>query len=230
MSLSYGKRPAAGFKEEDNTAKSLRQQGKKVKQMPRNEKYDMRVGNQKVEVKAAKKTKYKGSNGYPVEGYVFSNMKKNPANDKYILKCMSPDRSSVQKTYEIPSSEVKQRTLTITEDGKYEKFRKKANLKLVARKTKYNVLGSVIGAAVLAGPKTSLNVVKGVSGLDYSEESVNFGSVVRAVAGAAIGRSIANNIEQKTRKENEFSRSSQRSHSPYRANANRGRGNNSYYV
>jgi len=194
VKLKASDRPRAGFIYEDSTARSLKRRGHKVKQMPRNAKYDLNVNGTKVEVKAAVKTKYKGSDGYPIEGYVFSNMKKNPKNDKYILKCLSPDRKRTLKTYEIPSRLVKQKTLTITDNGKYEKFRKSASLRRAARRLKYETVGSLTGAALAMGPEGIVEAGRSFLGLPYREESVNFSLIVRGAVGATIGRYISSNI------------------------------------
>lgn len=128
MPLKHKDRPDAGFKAENATARSLRASGKKVTQKPKNSKgHDMTVDGKKTEVKAAIKTSYKGSDGYPITGFVFSNMKKNPKAEKYILKCMSPDRTKTMKEYHIPAKKIKQRTLTITDNSKYKDFEKKAS-------------------------------------------------------------------------------------------------------
>lgn len=127
MPLKAKDRPHAGFKEEDRTAKEYIAKGHNVVQSSRNERgVDMRIDGVPVEVKAAIKTSYKGSDGYPITGHVFSNMKTDPGSKLHILKCMSPGRRSVLKEYHIPSSEIKQKTLTITANGKYERFRKEA--------------------------------------------------------------------------------------------------------
>lgn len=128
MPLKHKDRPHAGFKAEDDTARELIAKGHKVVQSARNERgVDMRVDGKPVEVKAAIETSYKGSDGYPITGHVFSNMKKDPGSKLHILKCMSPNRSKVLKEYHIPSKEIKQNTLTITANGKYERFRKEAS-------------------------------------------------------------------------------------------------------
>jgi hypothetical protein len=125
--LKFHERQKAGFAQEDAVAKEMLRSGKKVTQEKRNNHgYDISSGKDKIEVKSAVETEYKGSDGYPIKGYVFSNMKANPNATKYILRCMSPDRSKVVKTYEIPASEAKQQTLTITNKSKYESFLKKA--------------------------------------------------------------------------------------------------------
>ncbi|MGI9525940.1 MAG: hypothetical protein ACR2MS_02395 [Weeksellaceae bacterium] len=127
MPLKHHERAHEGFKSEDEEASSLKRKGHRVLSVPRNNAgYDLVDNGEKVDVKAAIETSYKGSDGYPITGFVFSNMKKNPKTDKYVLKCMSPDRKRVLKTYEIPAKEVKQRTLTITKNSKYEPFLKKA--------------------------------------------------------------------------------------------------------
>lgn len=211
MPLKASERPKAGFKHEDSTAKSLKRKGKSVKQMPRNARYDLECGGQKLEVKSAIKTSYKGSDGHPVTGHVFSNMKKNPKSDKHILKCLSPDRKKVLKTYEIPSKHIKQRTLTITDNGKYEKFKKTANKRRarhLRRKLKYETAGSFMGAAAAVGPKRLIDGGKMLLGLDYHEENVNFGTVVRAAIGSAIGRNLGSTLAEKTRRKHEHSRRS----------------------
>lgn len=125
MRMLHKDRTSAGFKAEDATAKELKAKGYSVKQNPRNQRgHDLVVNGKKVEVKAAVETSYKGSDGYPITGFVFSNMHTAPDADKYILKCMSPDRRRVLKEYHIPAKEVKQRTLTITKSSKYEQFKK----------------------------------------------------------------------------------------------------------
>jgi hypothetical protein len=125
--LKYNERQKAGFSQEDSVARELKKKGKSVIQEKRNNHgFDISSGKDKIEVKSAVETEYKGSDGYPIRGYVFSNMKQNPTATKYVLRCMSPDRSSVVKTYEIPVSEAKQKTLTITRNSKYESFLKKA--------------------------------------------------------------------------------------------------------
>lgn len=127
MPLLHKDRPRAGYSAEDMAAKKLRDAGHDVVQVRRNTHgIDMIVDGEPVEVKAAIHTEYKGSDGYPIRGFVFSNMKKEPKSKKYIFMCMSPDRSEVLKEYHIPAEKVKQRTLTITRNGKYEGFRKDA--------------------------------------------------------------------------------------------------------
>lgn len=124
MPLKHKDRPSAGFKAEESEARREVSNGKKVVRLKKNHKNsDLKVNGKGVEVKAAIKTRYKGSDGYPIEGYVFSNMKRNPSADKYVLKCMSPDRSRVVARYEIPAKKVKQMTLTITDNGKYSQYK-----------------------------------------------------------------------------------------------------------
>ena len=201
MPLKAKDRAHAGYRQEDGTAKSRTRKGHNVKKKDRNAKYDMEVDGKKVEVKSAIKTKYKGSDGHPVEGYVFSNMKKNPKSDKHILKCLSPDRKRVVKKYEIPSDKIKQKTLTITDNGKYEKFKKTASLlDLDARKLKYQTLGGIGGAVMLAGADTTIEYGRYGLGLDYREEDVNFFNTGKVLGGMAAGQSIARAVEQKTRR------------------------------
>lgn len=204
-------RPHAGFKEEDRTARKLRRQGAKVSQSSRNEKNtDLRVNGQKVEVKAAIETSYKGSDGYPITGYVFSNMKKNPNAQKYILKCMSPDRSRVVKEYHIPAGKVKQRTLTLTRNSKYENFRKSAShpqpyvrgfepipefvqedsLKMRV----YGTSGAVIGAIAGFGVKNSFDVLRG----KHIDNTPFFKTLIGASVGRAIGRGIVKHEQNRT--------------------------------
>jgi len=131
MKSRHADRTRDGFKSEDNTARGLRSKGHSVSSVARNTRgHDLKVDGKKVEVKAAVETSYKGSDGHPIKGFVFSNMKKNPSAEKYILKCMSPDRSKTLKEYHVPAGKVKQKTLTITRDGKYEGFKKKAAHKM----------------------------------------------------------------------------------------------------
>lgn len=127
MPLKHKDRPAAGFAAEDATEKQMSALGHKVERLSKNNRgADMKIDGKPVEVKAAIETSYKGSDGYPITGHVFSNMKKDPDSKMHILKCMSKDRSKVIKEYHIPSKEIKQNTLTITANGKYERFRKEA--------------------------------------------------------------------------------------------------------
>jgi len=128
MPLKAKDRAHAGFREEDRTAEEYRKKGHKVVQSARNERgVDMRIDGKPVEVKAAIETSYKGSDGYPITGHVFSNMKLDPGSKLHILKCMSPNRKKVLKEYHIPSKNIMQKTLTITANGKYEGFRKQAS-------------------------------------------------------------------------------------------------------
>lgn len=222
MPLRHKDRPNAGFKSEDGTARQMKRKGCKVQSMPKNNAgYDLKCDGKKIEVKSAIKTKYKGSDGYPVEGYVFSNMKNNPKSDKHILKCLSPDRKKVIKEYEIPSSDIKQRTLTITENGKYEKFKKRAFLaqpqvadasgrvigqrtkkkkRKSKRKRKYETVGAIVGATAVGGPDAMINAGRSILGLQYREEAVNFKNMFKMTAGAVVGKSIGSGIEQATRR------------------------------
>lgn len=221
MPLKAKDRPHAGYKSEDETARSLKNEGHSVKQMDRNSTHDMNVDGKRVEVKAAIKTSYKGSDGHPITGHVFSNMKANPKNDKYILKCLSPDRKKTLKTYEIPSSEVKQRTLTITDNGKYEKFKKQAflshkqparrndvafeprkkRLNERAREYAYELTGAALGALVIGGPQVTLNTGKAILGLQYKEEKVNFNDMLKMSIGMAIGRQVGSTLESITKRQ-----------------------------
>ncbi len=204
MAFKPKDRPSAGFKEEDKTARKLKRQGAQVSQSMRNEKNtDLRVNGRKVEVKAAVETSYKGSDGYPITGYVFSNMKKNPNADKYILKCMSPDRSKVLKEYHIPSSQVKQKTLTLTRNSKYERFKKKAShqpqpyvrgfqpepvhVQEDSLKVRiYETTGTMVGAVAGFGVKNSIDLLRG--------QHVDNTPFVRTLIGAGIGRVIGRQI------------------------------------
>lgn len=198
-------RPHAGFKEEDRTARKLKREGAHVTQSSRNEKNtDLRVNGRKVEVKAAIETSYKGSDGYPITGFVFSNMKTDPSAHKYILKCMSPDRKRVLKEYHIPSSQVKQRTLTLTRKSKYEKFKKTAghqpqpyvrgfeppptyiqedSLKMRV----YGTVGMMVGTVAGFGIENSFDVLRG----QHIDETPFIKTLIGAGVGRAIGRGVA---------------------------------------
>jgi hypothetical protein len=127
MPLKHKDRPNAGFLAEESTAKEMEALGHKVERLAKNNRgADMKINGKPVEVKAAIETSYKGSDGYPITGHVFSNMKTDPNSKLHILKCMSKDRKRVLKEYHIPSKEIMQKTLTITGNGKYERFRKQA--------------------------------------------------------------------------------------------------------
>lgn len=218
MPLKAKDRPHAGFKEEDATAKELAASGHKVKQSARNERgVDMRVDGKPVEVKAAIETSYKGSDGYPITGHVFSNMKTDPGSKTHILKCMSKDRSRVLKEYHIPSKEIKQKTLTITANGKYERFKKEAadqaapyrmydKRPLNSLKTYYPddsvehemvkvpkpKLGSVKGALIGVGAATLASIYDQRKQMTSREVvKVDFDKIlIGAAVGAVIGRKI----------------------------------------
>lgn len=195
-------RPHAGFKEEDRTARQLKRKGCTVTQPNRNEQNtDMRVNGRKVEVKAAVETSYKGSDGYPITGFVFSNMKKNPSAEKYILKCMSPDRKRVLKEYHIPSSQVKQRTLTLTRNSKYERFKKASHPQPFVRGFEERptfvqedslnmriagLTGALIGGVAGFGANNTLDALRG--------KRVENAPFVKTLIGASMGRAIARGV------------------------------------
>lgn len=119
--LLHGKRPHAGFEWEDRIAGRLSRDGHEVVQMPRNFKgYDLLVdGHLRVDVKACIHTSYKGSDGYHIRGWVFSNLHNPPTCDLYVLVCLDRTRQEPEKFYIIPASAVMQRTVTITKRDKY---------------------------------------------------------------------------------------------------------------
>jgi hypothetical protein len=118
--LTFGQRAAAGFHWEDQMEMRLKQRGMKVKQMPRNHPFDLLVnGHIRVDVKSAIRTSYKGSDGYPIAGWVFSNLHSPPTCDIYILICLNRSRLNIEKIYVIPATMVNQRTVTITKRDKY---------------------------------------------------------------------------------------------------------------
>lgn len=215
MAIGHGERAHAGFKAEDATAREFVRQGKKVKQLPRNSRgHDMIVDGKKVEVKAAIETSYKGSDGYPITGYVFSNMHKDPSTDLYVLKCMSPDRKRVIKEYHMPASAARQRTLTITRTGgKYEEFLKKAYQDLpydqygrqimqsdeknalqreqdYVRNKRRELIGAATGTMIMLGPSRVKNIAMAAMGKSELKP-VDFKTIVKASMGAAMGRQFA---------------------------------------
>lgn len=124
MPLSHGERAHAGFRWEDRIAEKLENKGAEVEQAgSRRHRYDLEVNGQEVDVKAAIKTKYEDPRGYPVEGYVFSNLKASPQLDYYILVCLDGERDKIEDTYIIPSDRVQQRTVTITKNTKYQQYK-----------------------------------------------------------------------------------------------------------
>lgn len=176
----------------------------------------MVVDGKKVEVKAAIETSYPGSDGYPIRGFVFSNMHKNPSTDMYVLKCLSPDRKRTLKEYHVPASEAKQRTLTITRSSqKYAPFLKKAQQIPVGytkmqpdekyrlqreeeERTKRirETTGAMVGAMTMAGSERRHEVVKYV--LNQSQTfDTSFSKIMRASVGAALGRQIARHTYRK---------------------------------
>jgi hypothetical protein len=217
MPLLPKDRPSAGFSAEDIAAQKLRAAGHDVLQLRRNTHgIDMMVDGEPVEVKAAIHTEYKGSDGYPIRGYVFSNMKKEPKASKYIFMCMSDDRSKVLKEYHIPAEKVKQRTLTITRNGKYEGFRKDAaqiapyrkydpyplvqyDLDLENRKghndervgVKQVVKGALIGAGLVAAAAAFNEIQKG-----KVEHTIPV-EFDKLLIGAALGAAISTRIGRK---------------------------------
>lgn len=214
MKLRHSQRTQEGFKAEDSTARQLRRRGHRVVQKPKNEKNnDMNVDGKRVEVKAVTETEYKGSDGYPIKGFVFSNMKKNPKTDKYILKCLSNDRTKTLKEYHIPAGKVKQKTLTITPNGKYSPFEKKGHLqpfrkndvpfqdpaprrrKKSLRGYAFEASGFVGGAAVGLGLGRVADIVMYTTGNSKSlPEDVSFKEISGAVIGGALGRHAGKTI------------------------------------
>lgn len=217
MKLKPKDRPHAGFRSEDGTARALKRKGHSVKALPRNNRNaDMQVDGKNVEVKAAVETEYKGSDGYPIRGFVFSNMKKNPKTDKYILKCMSPDRSKVLKQYEIPAGKVKQRTLTITRNSKYEGFKKNAfrhaqpmgyedprknSFSETAEEIVYEGTGMAIGAIAGIISPALLQMVRG------ENANIQFQQTVGMLAGGMVGRGMGRTaLEMKRSRRNDNQR------------------------
>lgn len=177
----------------------------------------MNVDGSKVEVKSVVQTEYKGSDGYPIKGFVFSNMKTNPNADRYILRCLSPDRSKVLKKYEIPANQVKQRTLTITDNSKYEKFRKQASqtqpigldgrsphrkkrLKDSVRSAKFQAIGMAVGATLGYGP---IRAAKDIAGMTSKTENANFGNLLGMAIGTAIGKNVGKAMAESKRRQHE---------------------------
>ena len=221
MKLKPKDRPAAGFAAEEGTARSLKGKGHSVFLSAKNKKNtDMVVDGKNVEVKAAVETSYKGSDGHPITGFVFSNMKKNPSADRYILKCMSPDRKRVLKEYHIPSGKVKQKTLTITRNSKYNQFMKKASQPRPYRRGEvpppralasqrqptlkqrtYGVVGAGIGAVAGYGPKNIYDAAMVVAGKQENTKSVSFKRILATAVlmptGREIGQRIARNEESR---------------------------------
>lgn len=217
MALKAKDRPAAGFKGEDGEARSLKRSGNKVSQQPRNSKgHDLKVNGKNVEVKSVTETSYPGSDGYPIRGFVFSNMKKNPKAEKYILRCLSKDRKKVVKKYEIPASKVKQRTLTLTRNSKYEGFKKdaflsqsrphgfeqpkKRSLKGFLRQKGYEAAGAVIGSMIGGGKAPVIQMGRAMLGYSVDMKDVKFKNYLGMAVGATAGKNIGKAIEYSTRK------------------------------
>jgi hypothetical protein len=114
MPINHQKRPQAGHGLEDRIARILKIRGMDVEQVARNERFDMRVNGRKVDVKSAIETSYKGSDGYPIKGYVFTNLHPEPTADYYVLVCLSRDRKKIKEVYVVPTRKFKQGTLTLT--------------------------------------------------------------------------------------------------------------------
>lgn len=94
----------------------LKRKGFEVIRAPRRDgPWDLKVDDKHtIDVKSAVWTTYKGSDGYPIRGYVFANLHPQPTSDFYLLLCLSQDRQQILGYYLVPSSELKQRTLTLT--------------------------------------------------------------------------------------------------------------------
>ena len=186
MALAHAKRPQAGFRWEDKAAKMAKRKGYDVEAAPmRRSPYDLLINGKKVDVKAAIRTEYKGSDGYPIRGYVFTNMSPIKKCDFYLLLCLSPDRNRVEKTYVIPADEVLQRTVTITERTKYKNYenawdsmKKKANLAVYRTDDKQGLNRS---ARAKSSPK------RGTAPDTLRKKLYGAGG---AVAGAAIGAGV----------------------------------------
>jgi hypothetical protein len=121
--MDYGQRVPEGDLAEHRAMELLKRKGFEVIRAPRRDgPWDLKVNDKHtIDVKSAVWTSYKGSDGYPIQGYVFSNMHLNPTSDFYLLLCLSQDRQQILGYYLVPSSELKQRTLTLTK-ARIERF------------------------------------------------------------------------------------------------------------
>lgn len=120
MRLQYGERAHIGFQWEDKIADRLRKMGHDVTVMARNNRFDLLVNESiRVDVKAISYVEYKGSDGYPIRGWIASNMSKPPTCDYYIMVCLDETRTREVKTYVIPATLLNQTSLTITSKDKF---------------------------------------------------------------------------------------------------------------
>lgn len=113
--MEYKDRIPAGDSGERMAAELLRRLGHEVEMAPhRVGDWDLRADGKTIDVKAATYTESRGSDGYPIRGFVFANLHQSPKVEYYLLLCLSPDRSKILTYYLIPSSMARQRTLTLT--------------------------------------------------------------------------------------------------------------------
>lgn len=123
MRLEYGQRSVQGFLWEDKIASRLRRMGHDVLVMARNNRYDLLVNQSiRVDVKSISYTEYKGSDGYPIRGWVCSNMSNPPTCDYYVIVCLDKTRTQEVKTYVIPATLLLQTSLTITSKDRFANY------------------------------------------------------------------------------------------------------------
>lgn len=123
MRLEYGQRSVQGFIWEDKIADRLRKMGHDVLVMARNNRYDLLVNESiRVDVKSISYTEYKGSDGYPIRGWVCSNMSNPPTCDYYVIVCLDKTRTVEVKTYVIPAHLLLQTSLTITAKDRFANY------------------------------------------------------------------------------------------------------------
>jgi hypothetical protein len=173
-----------------------------VEAQPRNAGFDLRVNGKKVDVKSAIETSYPGSDGYPIRGCVFTNVKQKPTSSFYVFACMSKDRKTIEDTYVIPSHKMKQRTFTLTRRARetyapyknnYSALEKRA---ATGREARFKFVGRILGANIgyRAYPKIKQEI-SGDKGAEYREEG---GSVLGAALGFMLGGHLAGEYARRT--------------------------------
>lgn len=218
MATKHNKRPQEGYRFEDRVASLFKRRGFKVEKKGRNNAgHDLVVNGHKVDVKSAVRTSYKGSDGYPIRGFVFTNLKKGADCDFYAMACLDDDRKGIKRLYIIPSSDLQQRTLTLTAaaEKKYAEYKndmsglkKQAN---VYRRGDPNPLGyrdsrilrdndktwrdavyPVLGG--LAGGATASTIVpaKTENGYSYRE-----GRLMPTIGGTILGMQVGKHMAKK---------------------------------
>lgn len=108
---------------EDQVSVYLIERGFAIQRKTTRASFDLLVNDKvRVDVKSAKFSEYRHTQGHAMSGHVFNLSKPEPTCDLYIL-CGVGDGNQVLWRYFVPASEARVQTITITPEGKYSRFR-----------------------------------------------------------------------------------------------------------